>query len=93
MSNDQHNYQGQPYVALAGKLGGCRSNRRQMRAHGLSFRCLPIWRNLGDLSWRRAEYKGKGKIVETNAGSRLILQNVEWGIGVLGIGMLWPRCC
>lgn len=64
-----------------------------MRAHGLSFQCLPFWRNLGDLSWRRAEYKGKGEIAETTAGSRLIRQNVEWRIGVFRIGMLWLRCC
>jgi len=47
-----HNYQGQagqPSVALAGKLGGCRSNRRQMRARCLSFECLLVWKNLGDL--------------------------------------------
>ena len=58
--DDLLHHQRRSSVAFAEKLGGCRSNPRQMTAHGSSFGHLVVWREPGDLSWRH-DNEGKGE--------------------------------
>jgi hypothetical protein len=58
--DDVLHHQRRSSVAFAEKLGGCRSNPRQMTAHGSSFGHLAVWREPGDLSWRH-DNEGKGE--------------------------------
>ena len=65
--DDLLRHQRRSSVAFAKKLGGCRSNPRQMTAHGLSFGHLVVWRGLGDLGdlpWRHVDNEGGKETAE-----------------------------